>query len=167
MISNEDRVKLADLVKEFALESDRGCAVLTICMLEEMLLDLIQARLPECDKSELRNMAPYGRLSASVDNAYLLGVLCERDRSEFKRLIKIRNLFAHRPLSNLSFANSEVVDMCNNLVLSDVFIEFRTENSRQRYMFSVIVLYLSMHHELNFRVKRIPLCESKGFQLTD
>ncbi|XVJ46847.1 hypothetical protein ACDZ94_20305 [Pseudomonas sp. UBT] len=166
MISGDDRDRLTRLIAEFHDESDRGCAVIAMCVLEEMLLKLIKARLPDCANDELRNLAPVGRLSAAVDNAFLIGVLGERNKKEFKQLIKIRNLFAHKPLEGLTFDNHDVVHLCSKLVMCDMFEEFDYEPSRGRYIISVVMLYLSMHHEVE-EIAKLAILSDRGFEISD
>ncbi|MEX5532047.1 hypothetical protein [Pseudomonas syringae] len=166
MISGQDNDKLRRLINEFHDESDRGCAVITICVLEEKLLELLEARVPKCSASELRNLAPLGRLSLSVDNAYLVGVLSERNRTEFKQLIKIRNMFAHKPLEGLSFLHHDIIHLCSKLILCDMVDELILEDARHRYVCSVVMLYLSLHHELE-ELERITELPDRGFVFED
>nr|WP_314872112.1 hypothetical protein [uncultured Pseudomonas sp.] len=166
VISGEEREKFSDLIDEFHDESDRGCAVIAACVLEEMLSKLIKARIPDCGSDELRNLAPPGRLSVAVANGFLLGVLGERNRQEFLKIIKIRNFFAHKPLAGLTFDHHDVSHLCSKLVLCDVFEELGTGGARHRYVSSVVMLYLSMHHELQL-VEALPTAPDRGFMLED
>lgn len=166
MISGDDRDRLSRLIDEFHDESDRGCAVIAMCVLEEMLLKLIKVRLPECANDELRNIAPVGRLSAAVDNAFLIGGLGERNKKEFKQLIKIRNLFAHKPLEGLTFDNHDVVHLCSRLIMCDMFEELDNKTPRGRYIISVVMLYLSMHHEIQ-EISKLLILPDRGFEISD
>lgn len=85
---DNDNGDIHQLIDEFHAESDRGCAVLVMCALEDDLLGAIARRLPECNKDMIRNIAPLGRLSSALNNAYLLRVVSANECDEFEILIK-------------------------------------------------------------------------------
>jgi hypothetical protein len=145
MIFGEDRKRITSFVDEFKGESDRGCAVLVLCVLEDLLIETVKHRLPVCSNEELRSIAPFGRLSATVINAFLIGAISKRERDELNRLIKIRNKFAHKALEGLSFNHPDIVDMCKKLELADVFDEFSSSIPRVRFTVSALLIYCSLH----------------------
>ncbi|WP_339437083.1 hypothetical protein [Pseudomonas sp. EL_65y_Pfl1_R32] len=149
MIFGEDRRKITSFVDEFKCESDRGCAVLVLCVLEDLLIETVKHRLPVCSNEELRSIAPLGRLSNTVSNAFLIGAISRRERDEFSRLIKIRNKFAHKALEGLSFSNPDIIDMCKKLELADVFDEFSSDAPRIRFNISALIVYCSLHTSLS------------------
>jgi len=103
--------KFAD---EFKSESDRGCAVLVMCVLEDSLRALI-GRVVADPGSDLRNFAPRGRLAVAIDSAVLLGQLSQREAVCFRKLAGIRNAFAHKALLKLTFDASPIADHCRDL----------------------------------------------------
>jgi hypothetical protein len=86
----------------FDQESDRGCAILTVCLLESTISDLIGALLPD-RFATAKQFMPRGRLSVGIANAYALGLIDDSLRDDLKALVEIRNIFAHRLLDGLSF----------------------------------------------------------------
>lgn len=166
MVFGSDREKLNRYLDEFERESDRGCAVLVLCALEDLLIQAIKSRLPKCSNDEFRNLAPLGRLSVTISNAFLLGVLSEKERADFSLLVKVRNKFAHGAFLDLGFLHNDVVYLCNNLVLCDSFDEFVLSSPRRRFMFSAVMIYLMLHHCSNNREWRLEIKEESEFVIT-
>ncbi|KAI2693250.1 hypothetical protein [Pseudomonas sp. TNT3] len=163
MVFGSDREKLNLYLREFESESDRGCAVLMLCALEDLLLQAIRCRLPECSNEEFRNLAPLGRLSLTISNAFVLGVLSERERADFLLLVKVRNKFAHGAFLGLSFLHDDVVHLCNFLKLCDSFDDFVISDPRKRFMFSSMLLYLMLHDCSNDKDWRLVLKEETNY----
>lgn len=157
MIFGEDRRKINSFIDEFKGESDRGCAVLVLCVLEDLLIETVKHRLPVCSNDELRSIAPFGRLSTTVSNAFLIGAVSKRERDELYRLIKIRNKFAHKALEGLSFSHPDIIDLCKKLELADVFDEFKSEVPRIRFNVSALIVYCSLHNSLGALDKLVEL----------
>ncbi len=109
--------------REFDEESDRGCAVLTLCVLEEALISAIERKLPPPPNSKhstaMRNFAPKGQLSKTVVNAYMLGVLPKEHLLVFEKLISVRNKFAHNALERLTFDDLEVQAWVRDIDIGD------------------------------------------------
>lgn len=135
-IENDFRNRLN---KEFYAESDRGCAILTVCLLEETLMGIFAKVLPE-GKDEARQFVPFGRLSLGINNAAALGLITEPEITNIKIILKIRNTFAHKLLDGLTFETPEIKDQVMRLTLPNlVYVSEKTRNktmniSRTRYM---------------------------------
>jgi len=164
MIFGEDRKKILRIVDEFKSESDRGCAVLVLCVLEDLLIEVVRHRLPPCSADELRALAPFGRLSATVSNAFLIGAISQRERDELNRLIKIRNKFAHNALEGMKFNHPDIRDMCKKLELADVFSEFSSQVPRARFTISAVMVYSSLYNSLGI-VEKLKVLESRTYVL--
>jgi hypothetical protein len=95
------------LNQEFIAESERGCAILTVCLLEETLHDVFAKVLPK-GKESARDFMPPGRLALGVRNAAALGLLSESELSNIKLILKIRNAFANKLLNGLKFDSPEI-----------------------------------------------------------
>ncbi|MGY2685047.1 hypothetical protein [Pseudomonas tolaasii] len=160
MFFGEDRKKIDRFVDEFKGESDRGCAVLVLCVLEDLLIEAVKQRLPVCSSDELRAIAPFGKLATVVSNAFLIGAVSKRERDELLRLIKIRNKFAHKALDGLSFFHPDIIDMCRKLELADVFDEFSSDNPRTRFTVSALLVYCTLHNTLGV-VEKLKELESR------
>lgn len=99
--------RMGRLSEEFHKESDRGCAVLVMCMLEEQLHDMIRSRLPN-PEAKLGRFAPRGSLAIAIDNSVLIGLLTERQANVFRALAEVRNKFAHGVFEGRTFKSPEV-----------------------------------------------------------
>lgn len=165
MVFGSDREILNRYIDEFARESDRGCAVLVLCTLEDLLIQAIKSRLPSCSNDEFRNLAPLGRLSVTITNAFLLGVLSEKERADFLLLVKVRNKFAHGAFLDLCFLHGDVSYLCNRLVLCDSFDEFVSSSPRRRFIFSAMLIYLMLHHCSNNSNWRLEIKEESEWVL--
>ncbi|WP_139236016.1 hypothetical protein [Pseudomonas sp. NFACC24-1] len=165
MISGTDYEKLKSYLDEFARESDRGCAVLVLCTLEDLLVQAIKSRLPECGNDELRNIAPLGRLSVTISNGLLLGILSEDEKKDFSILVKVRNKFAHGAFLDLSFAHADISHLCSTLTLCDRLSEFVTKKPRARFMFSATMLYLVLHQRSSDETWRLEVKGETNFEI--
>jgi hypothetical protein len=98
-------------------ESDRGVAILAAALVEDSLLDAINAWLLNTDD---RNAlyhdigAPFGTLRNKTVAAYALGI-CDKDmRDQIDIIRSIRNQFSHA-LRSIDFKNEDIVDLCSRL----------------------------------------------------
>ena len=162
---DNDNENIHQLIDEFHAESDRGCAVLVMCALEDYLLSAIARRLPECNKDMIRNIAPPGRLSSTLNNAYLLGVVSANERDEFEVLIKIRNKFAHAALQRLAFDHHDVRHLCEKLRICDTFEEYPARTPRARYVMSSVIMILMLRQAVLNGVGKLELKEDTQFHL--
>lgn len=124
---------------EFASESDRGCAVLTVCLLEETLIKLFSKVLPDGD-TLVHTFMPRGRLALGVDTAAALGLIPKPNLLNIKKILKVRNIFAHKLMEGLTFESTDVKNIVMNMTLPNLEnvsdeTKFRIQsNSRERYM---------------------------------
>lgn len=107
------------LNQEFNTESDRGCAILTVCLLEETLLSVFAKVLP-AGKNSARDFMPPGRLSLGVSNAAALGLITEPEITNLKLILKIRNTFAHKLLDGLKFDSPQIKEYVLKLTLPNL-----------------------------------------------
>lgn len=146
------------LEAEFVGESDRGCAILTVCLLEEALAHLVGSLLPG-GLADARQFIPKGRLSLGISNAHRLGLIDDAAASTLRLLIEIRNQFAHGLLENVSFRSPHILEKVANLALPnlsdvpDVLAEIEAD-PRRRYMMAVDNMFFTLN-ELKNSVRRL------------
>lgn len=75
--------KFGRLAKEFHGESDRGCAILVMCVLEDCLRTMISALMPD-PEAKLGRLAPAGSTTATIEVAQTLGMLSKRQADSFR-----------------------------------------------------------------------------------
>jgi hypothetical protein len=103
----EKLAKFERLAQEFHRESDRGCAIMIMCVLEDYLRAMIKALLPD-PSAKLGRLAPKGGIGAAIEVAKLLGLLSERQARSFQQLAEIRNKFAHGVMEGVTFDSAEI-----------------------------------------------------------
>jgi hypothetical protein len=165
--------KLADgfgrynqFVDAFHTESDRGVAVLSMCVLEEIVREGVAKRLGPYKERLMPTLAPRGRWSTLADCAWMLGVLSAADRADLLILVDIRNRFAHRALQDLSFDHPDVVHQVGRLKVSERFdLEHDGEMSnRTEFMNAVAALYFFVKFRLE-RHEVLPEAEDLRFEV--
>lgn len=131
-------------------ETDRGCAILAACVLEDELRDALRHRLGVCEK-ELENFVPSGQIGRGVDLAYFVGLICKSDRADWKLVISIRNRFAHSALTDLTFSDAAIAAKIDALANSqDVAVAPRLlEHTRLKFVFVVARLYSRLINQEN------------------
>ncbi len=132
---------LAELKKE----SDRGAALISVAMLDNLLERTILAFLvdtPEKDRLLSGFNAPLGTFSSRVLAAFSLGLISEREYRECNRLGKIRNEFAHNV--QRSFDDQKVKDICATLTFSLRRTRNEPENAKGQYTTAAVALILNL-----------------------
>lgn len=85
-------------------ESDRGCALMAVAFIDELLIELLKAYFIEDEALTKRLLSSSGSLSSfssRIDMAYALGLMSKNIVHDLNILRKIRNDFAHvsKPLT--------------------------------------------------------------------
>jgi DNA-binding MltR family transcriptional regulator len=109
------------LGKELESESDRGLAIISGSLLDEMLAILLQGFFikDEGFHDVLFGVdRPLGTFSSKVNLTYALGLISSDEKKEIDIIRKIRNDFAHS-LQSISFSDQSIKDRCANLVIPD------------------------------------------------
>jgi len=139
-----------ELSAELERESDRGCAILAVCFLEECLRCVFASVLPH-GEAAAKHFVPRGRLSVGVGSAHKLGLINNSLHETFKLLIEIRNTFAHGVPSELTFESPIIASKVKKLVIPDTsdlpeVHAFYSETSRRYYMFAVDNLFFTLEY---------------------
>ena len=117
---NEEQKKMFEayerygrFASEFHQESDRGCAVLVVCVIEEALQNLIKAFV--VDPAKASHFAPKGRLSFAIESAKLLGLISDHQAKCISGLVDVRNKFAHGAMENRTFASPDIAALVRKI----------------------------------------------------
>ncbi|UPK45469.1 MltR family transcriptional regulator [Paenibacillus pabuli] len=120
-------------------ESDRGCALLAIAFLDNILKELLRKFLVD-DSSVFNNLfAGSGGLSSfssRIELAYLLGLISPMQRRDLNLLRKIRNDFAHS-MDIIDFENQTISNRINELYHLYSGQESSTRTKYIRVIFSI------------------------------
>ncbi|WP_185821649.1 hypothetical protein [Xanthomonas sp. GW] len=157
------------LDEEFSGESDRGCAILTVCLLEEGLAHLLGALLPGGLK-DAKQFMPKGRLSMGIINSHRLGLISDEVASNLRLLIEIRNSFAHGILDNVSFRSEHIrtkvlkLALPNLSAVPDVRDDVESD-PRKRYMMAFDNMFFTLN-EIKNQVSRLPRINAPTLTIT-
>lgn len=131
--------------EEFLNESDRGVAVLSVCLLEDVLRSKVADRIAVEEKEALRTIAPPGSFRVLASNARSIGVLSQTEFDSFTNIVEIRNLFAHKVLEKLRFDGPEVASKIEALKLSILGLPLKPERThRETFILHVVILYTTI-----------------------
>lgn len=134
----------AQFENAFSAESDRGLAVLSMCVIEELLHERIREIIGVHFPEMVNLLAPPGRWGVLADAATMLGLLSPAERTDLKVLIAIRNRFAHKALESLTFEHPDVIDHLSRLKIYERFqIDGPPPRTpRERFLNGVAGIYL-------------------------
>ena len=95
----------------FAKESDRASAILSACVLDDLLGKIIQASYVRDThvKSLFKNDHILQSFFAKINIAYFSGLIPDVIYHDLKLICEIRNKFAHAVIADLGFTNESVV----------------------------------------------------------
>lgn len=145
-ISWESRSKFEQFTNSFIAESDRGVAVLAMCVLEEMLRNALGQRLGPFRNEMLPIVAPAGRWSVLLTTSEAFGLLSAMERRDLGRLVKVRNAFAHQALQSLSFNHHDIRHLIDQLETVDEMDKTardaeKIRSLRVKFIATVAVIY--------------------------
>ncbi|WP_148650605.1 hypothetical protein [Lysobacter capsici] len=128
----------------FKAESDRGMAVLAMCVVEDLLHERIKEIVGVNFPEMVKLLAPPGRWSVLADAATMLGLLSPAEREDLKLLIAVRNRFAHKAMDSLAFDHPDVADQLSRLKIYERFqVDGPTPGTpRERFLNGVAGIYL-------------------------
>jgi len=134
----------AQFENAFSAESDRGVAVLSMCVIEELLHERINEIVGTHFPEMVRLLAPPGRWGVLADAATMLGLLSPSERNDLKVLIAVRNRFAHKAMETLAFDHPDVIDLLSRLKIYERFQVDGTPPTtpRERFLNGVAGIYL-------------------------
>jgi DNA-binding MltR family transcriptional regulator len=133
--SNERAGKIEKLLTQ---EADRGCALVGGELLNERLLNLIQARMTSratVNKfdSFFEGHGPLTTFAARTHLTYLLGFIADTVYQDLCVIRDIRNRFAHSS-EDIDFSNDEIKSSCSNL---HHYLKQRVSDPRAQFIFAV------------------------------
>ncbi len=100
--------KYGEFNEAFQRESDRGCAVLVMCAVEEALREVLRHRIGEAGKGMMGQLAPPGAWERLIKSLRLVGVMSDMEAHDLDLLRQARNLFAHGATADLTFEHGDV-----------------------------------------------------------
>jgi len=177
---------VADLLPEFAKETDRGCVLIVAAMAEMQLQNMLIAKLVKIsgNQDELFDVpyAPLRDFHSKIDFAYRLGLISEKLCRDLHILRKIRNVFAHH-IFDCNFENEAVKNQLSELKkpkqfiwIRDIFtkvakerddneftLAFDTNNERAGFLVWSMLMYVELDSSERSTGQRIEAAEDTFF----
>lgn len=148
---------MEDIADGLTEESDRGCVLVTISIIEKQLEEILRKRILGT-KKQLKELftgfGPMSSFSAKIKLAYSFGIITSEAYSELDRLKRIRNLFAHDP-NLITFETKNIISMCDSLEFA---LDVQSETTRKRFISSqtAISTYLKGVDLMTRKIKEPP-----------
>jgi hypothetical protein len=136
------------IADEIEKQTDRGAAIVPASLLDNMLENLIAARLivqsSKRRKALFRQYAPLHSFSAKIELGFALGLFNNERRESLELIREVRNKFAHN-LEATSFDHSEIAAIVEAKVPQKVG-EYKTLSSRQKFLFTcnTLIVFLGL-----------------------
>jgi mannitol operon repressor len=132
-------------LEELNKESDRGAALVSVAMLDDLFKKIILAFL--IDNKDTPKLlsgfnAPLGTFSARIITAYSLGLVSEEEYDECNWLKLVRNQFAHNV--HQKFGDKKVKDICANLRFAAKNVPDHPNLPRAQFVTSATALILML-----------------------
>jgi DNA-binding MltR family transcriptional regulator len=140
---------LAKFVDELKRETDRGLTLVGAALIDEKLLETLQAFFVEGKSSNkllTEGNAPLGTFSSRIEACYALGLIDEFEYQEIGLIRKVRNEFAHSK-HGLSFQTEKIKGYCSSFK-SDLpqGAGFPINDPRFRLMNAVVCVVLRLYY---------------------
>jgi len=140
---------LAKFVDELKRETDRGLPLVGAALIDEKLLETLQAFFVEGKSSNkllTEGNAPLGTFSSRIEACYALGLIDEFEYQEIGLIRKIRNEFAHSK-HGLSFQSEKIKGYCTSFK-SDLpqGSGYPINEPRFRFMNAVVCVVLRLYY---------------------
>ncbi len=153
---------LSKIVEEIRKETDRGAALFSASVLDNLLEEIIAAYLvPGKGATAILKggggQAPIGSLSTRISAALALGLITDQEYVDCHIVRKIRNEFAHNAEFDLKFDNQKIKDLVMNInILGPIIQDHRRselpiDNKSIREFFSLIVF--TLYYGFNLRLR--------------
>jgi len=140
---------LAKFVEELKRETDRGLPLVGTALIDEKLLETLQAFFVEGKSSNkllTEGNAPLGTFSSRIEACYALGLIDEFECQEIGLIRKVRNEFAHSK-HGLSFQTEKIKGYCTSFK-SDLpeGSGYPINEPRFRFMNAVVCVVLRLYY---------------------
>lgn len=135
-MKNWHDMKIDDVLNELAAfmddlhsESDRGCALIVMALIEERLLEILTAFFIDNNSSKallgsdkIFN-APLGSLSTRLRACHGLGLITDFEFTNIKLMRDIRDKFAHSS-HGITFESELIAKLCLNITMGSNVVDF-------------------------------------------
>jgi DNA-binding MltR family transcriptional regulator len=142
--------RLRPYFRALAGESDRGLAILSAGLIDDLLKDLLIAFFVDCPKvvqQLVEGDGPLGTFSSRTKMALCLGFLTEDELADVDTIRKCRNEAAHvATVVDLSDRRTPIVQRCDHFKTLSDRTKKTTPDARDRYMLVAAWLAIKIGH---------------------
>jgi mannitol operon repressor len=140
---------LSKFVEELRRETDRGLPLVGATLVDEKLLETLNAFFVKGKAAERLlsdNNGPLGMFSSRIDACFALGLIDEFEHQEISLIRKVRNEFAHSK-HGLSFQSEPIRGLCSSLQ-SDLpkGADYPLNDPRFRFTNAVVCMALRLYY---------------------
>ena len=142
-------------LQELNKESERGAALISAAMIEELLGRCLRSfLLDHGDVESLLNgfNAPLGSFSARTLAAFASGLLSETEYRDCQTIRRVRNEFAHNV--HCSFGDQNIRDLCGNLTLCAKDYGDVVVGTRGKYTTAAVAVILNLTNRPHYAAQR-------------
>lgn len=146
---DEDLQELSAFFAELQRETDRGLPLVAAALIDEKLLETLQAFFCEgkaADRLLSDVNAPLGTFSSRIEACFALGLIDEHEYREITLMRKVRNLFAHAR-HGLVFTDEKVAGLCSTFASQlPSGAEYEAAGPRFRFINATVSLILRLYY---------------------
>jgi mannitol operon repressor len=139
------------LLGEMNNESPRGSVLICGAMLDDQLLECVEARLvahPDVSKLTSGFNAPFGTFSSRIAGALALGIISSDEYHDLEIIRGIRNDFAHR--LGVGFNDQSIRDRCASLRLAAQDYGMVVVGPHGRFLTAATALILNLTNRAHY-----------------
>ena len=159
---------LAKFVEELKRETDRGLPLVGAALIDEKLLETLQAFIIEGKSSKkllTKGNAPLGTFSSRIEACFSLGLIDKFEYQEISLIRKIRNEFAHAR-HGISFQTEKIIGYCTSLKSEVPELEgYSTKDPKFIFMSAIVCIVLRLLNRTAWVVKERR--ELKAWEIVD
>jgi len=162
-MKNEVMQELSAFFAELQNETDRGLPLVAAALIDEKLLETLQAFFCEGKAAERllsEANSPLGTFSSRIEACFALGLIDEHEYREITLVRKIRNLFAHSR-HGLVFTNDKVAGFCSSLTSPlPSGSEYAAAGARFKFINATVSMILRLYYRAKWVAleRRAPKC---------
>ncbi len=114
-LSNDDLInEINAFLTELQNESDRGCALVGLAVLDDVLNDILEVFFADVPTTKILLKGSLRNITARINITYSLGLISRYEFYTLNLLNNIRNKFAHHS-HGLTFDTKEIANLCSQI----------------------------------------------------
>jgi DNA-binding MltR family transcriptional regulator len=141
---------------ELKAQTDRGAAIIAGSVLDQLLKNVIEARLLSLDKKQQNalfgRMAPLSTFSAKIEIGFAIGIYPIVAYRQLKMIQKVRNEFAHR-IEAIKFDHPEIMKIINHPDRKRSVMAASAVKPRDEFLVTFSLLTVMLYSVMNANIR--------------